>query len=30
MRDNPALHRYLWDHGMKALIPKGHRVGNFK
>jgi hypothetical protein len=30
MRNNPALHRYLWDNGMRSLIPKEHRVGIFK
>ena len=30
LRDSPALHRYLWDNGMKHHINKQHRIGEFK
>ena len=30
LRDNPALHRYLWDNGMKHHINKQHRIGEFR
>jgi hypothetical protein len=30
LRDVPALHRYLWDNGMKHHINKQHREGEFK
>ena len=29
VRNNPALHKYLWDNAMKALIPQEHRVNEF-
>ena len=30
LRDNPKLHRYLMDNGMKRHINKEHRKGEFK
>ena len=30
LRDNPSLHRYLWDNGMKQHINKQHRIGEFQ
>ena len=30
MRDNPLCHAYLLAHNMKTLIPKEHRLGEFK
>ena len=29
LRDNPKLHRYLWDNGLKRHINKEHRKGEF-
>jgi transposase InsO family protein len=29
LRDNPALHKYLWDNGMKQHINRQHRIGEF-
>jgi hypothetical protein len=30
LRDNNALHKYLFDHGMKKLIPIDHVKANYE